>query len=74
MKQRLTQLVPEKIAEIKDVKAKYGKKSLGEVTVDMVPKLIGLWWNAWYQRYDLGIFSFGPRRGTIVNRESDLED
>ena len=36
LKQRLTELVPEKIAEIKEVKAKYGKKSLGEVTVDMV--------------------------------------
>ena len=34
--ERLTELVPEKQAEVKEVKAKYGDKSLGEVTVGQV--------------------------------------
>jgi hypothetical protein len=32
----LGELIPEKQAQIKEVKAKHGSKSLGQVTVDMV--------------------------------------
>ncbi|KAI8892613.1 citrate synthase-like protein [Globomyces pollinis-pini] len=35
LKERLAEIIPEKQAEIKDVKAKYGKKVLGETTVEM---------------------------------------
>ena len=36
LSERLHQLVPEKQAEMKDLKAKYSDKSLGEVTVGQV--------------------------------------
>ncbi|KAI9295888.1 citrate synthase [Neoconidiobolus thromboides FSU 785] len=35
LKDRLAEIIPEKQAEVKHVKAEYGSKSLGEVTVDM---------------------------------------
>ncbi|KAJ1921549.1 citrate (Si)-synthase [Mycoemilia scoparia] len=35
LKDRLRELIPQKRAEFKEVKEKYGKESLGEVTVDM---------------------------------------
>ncbi|RKP13636.1 citrate synthase [Piptocephalis cylindrospora] len=35
LKERLTELVPEKQAEVKEVKKAYGDKPLGQVTVDM---------------------------------------
>lgn len=36
LKERLAELIPEKQEEVKLVKSKYGQKSLGEVSVDMV--------------------------------------
>ncbi|KAJ9076844.1 citrate (Si)-synthase [Entomophthora muscae] len=36
LKERLVQLIPEKQAEIKQIKAEHGSKPLGTVTVDMV--------------------------------------
>ena len=36
MKDRLREIIPEKRDEIKQVKAELGKKSLGNVTVDML--------------------------------------
>ncbi|KAJ2087704.1 citrate (Si)-synthase, partial [Coemansia sp. S142-1] len=35
LKQRVEQLIPEKTAEVKDVKQKYGDRVLGETTVNM---------------------------------------
>ncbi|TPX62505.1 hypothetical protein SpCBS45565_g06996 [Spizellomyces sp. 'palustris'] len=36
LKERLKELIPEKQAEVKEVRAKYGNKVLGETTVDMM--------------------------------------
>ncbi|KAI9026203.1 citrate synthase-like protein [Hyaloraphidium curvatum] len=35
LKERLKEIIPDKVAEVKDVRTKYGSKSLGNVTVDM---------------------------------------
>lgn len=36
LKERLTQLVPEKQEQVKKIRVEHGSKSLGNVTVDMV--------------------------------------
>ena len=36
MRERLVELIPEKQADLKDLKTKYGNRVLGEVTVDQV--------------------------------------
>jgi citrate synthase len=37
LKTRIAELIPQKQAEIKEVKAKYGSKILGTCTVEQVP-------------------------------------
>lgn len=36
LKERLKEIIPERVAEVKEVRQKFGTKSLGNVTVDMV--------------------------------------
>ena len=60
LKQRLTEIIPAKQAQVKEVRAKHGSKKLGETTVDMVFLFNeGLWWYERYQGPDLGNFCFG---------------
>ncbi|RKO95106.1 hypothetical protein CAUPRSCDRAFT_13143, partial [Caulochytrium protostelioides] len=35
LKERLQQIIPERVAEVKEVRQKYGSRVLGETTVDM---------------------------------------
>lgn len=48
LKERMAEIIPAKREEVRQIKAEYGNKSLGEVTVDMVSHLFtkGLRWNA----------------------------
>jgi citrate synthase len=36
LKERLKEIIPERVAEVKETRQKFGTKSLGNVTVDMV--------------------------------------
>jgi citrate synthase len=66
LKERLKEIIPERVAEVKETRQKFGTKSLGNVTVDMVSSCLtesSGTWQSILQTFRYASKAYGGMRG-----------